>query len=77
MNLFDRIADNRKQYSLAAKMRQRRFKLFLNLLATVPRPVKILDVGGTERFWEVMEFTDFPDVEITLLNRFKMVPNLF
>ena len=40
----------------------------MSLLATLPRPVRILDVGGTERFWEAMRYTGAPDVEIVLLN---------
>ncbi len=32
------------------------------------RPLRILDVGGTELFWEQMGFTGQPGVEITLLN---------
>jgi hypothetical protein len=49
-------------------MRKRRFELFLHLLSKVSKPLRILDVGGTQRFWEVMGFTNVPDVQITLLN---------
>jgi ubiquinone/menaquinone biosynthesis C-methylase UbiE len=68
MKLFELIADNREARSLAAKMRQRRFALFMSLLATVPRPIRVLDVGGTQNFWEVMGFTQAPDVSVVLLN---------
>jgi len=63
-----KITDNRDEDSLAARMRRKRFELFLALLKTVPKPVNILDMGGTQRFWEVMDFTNEPDVFITLLN---------
>jgi SAM-dependent methyltransferase len=68
MTLFERVADNQQPKSLATKMRQKRFAFYLSLLATVPRPVKILDVGGTQNFWDVMGFTNTTDVKIVLLN---------
>jgi hypothetical protein len=61
------LADNRDADSLAARLRRRRFSLFEGLLARLPDPVRILDVGGTPRFWQVMNFTR-PGVSITLLN---------
>jgi 2-polyprenyl-3-methyl-5-hydroxy-6-metoxy-1,4-benzoquinol methylase len=66
--LFERIADNRKNDSLATNMRRKRFGFFLSLLAGVPRPLRILDVGGTQGFWERMDFTNEPGVTITVLN---------
>ncbi|HXV96936.1 MAG TPA: class I SAM-dependent methyltransferase, partial [Anaerolineae bacterium] len=65
---ISKIVDNSDQTSYAAKLRRKRFSLFLELLADVPKPVKILDIGGTQRFWEVMGFINQPDVHITLLN---------
>ncbi len=47
-----RLVDHRTAGTLATSMRQRRFKLFLNLIAPLPRPVQILDLGGEEIFWE-------------------------
>jgi len=48
-------------------MRRRRFDSFLGLLETVPRPVSLLDVGGTPGYWESMGFAD-PGVHITTFN---------
>jgi hypothetical protein len=62
------IINYNNENSFTIRMRRKRFSLFLELLADVPRPVKILDIGGTQRFWEVMGFTTQPDVCITLLN---------
>src|SRR3989304_1558403 len=62
------FVDFRKKYSLAAKMRKQRFEFFAQLLSTVPKPISILDVGGTQTFWETMGYTDEPQVTITLLN---------
>lgn len=63
-----KVADNQSDDSYATAMRRKRFELFLSLLATVPRPFSILDVGGTQGFWERMGFLNEPDVDITILN---------
>jgi hypothetical protein len=68
MELRKRIADNREPGSLATRLRQKRFMLFARLLAAVPRPIRILDVGGTQIFWERMCFTNQPGVEVVMLN---------
>ena len=64
-----RIADNRDDASLSAAFRRRRFALFLALIASFPRPVTILDVGGEPRFWEVMGLAGDPDFQVVLLNQ--------
>jgi hypothetical protein len=68
MNVVMKAADNTDPNSYASKMRKKRFALFLNLLERIPRPVHILDIGGTQEFWEVMGFTEVPGVNVTLLN---------
>jgi 2-polyprenyl-3-methyl-5-hydroxy-6-metoxy-1,4-benzoquinol methylase len=68
MDFTRKIYDNARSDSLAARMRRKRFTFFLQLLNAVPRPLTILDVGGRQRFWEVMGFAQEPDVHITLLN---------
>lgn len=67
MRLIKQLADNREMDSLATTLRRRRFALFLRLLRGVPRPITILDVGGTQRFWETMRFSG-DDVRVVLLN---------
>jgi|ADGO01.1.fsa_nt_gi Methyltransferase domain. len=67
IRLIKRFADNREMNSLATTMRRRRFALFIRLLNKLPRPITILDVGGTQRFWETMRFAD-SDVLVVLLN---------
>lgn len=37
---------------LSTKFRSKRFTLFKEVLATVPKPIKILDVGGRPHIWE-------------------------
>ncbi|MCP4608616.1 MAG: class I SAM-dependent methyltransferase [Planctomycetes bacterium] len=54
--------------SIMRKVRRKRFKLFVDLLDTVPKPVNVLDLGGTQEFWESMGFVETPGIHITLLN---------
>lgn len=50
-------------------MRARRFALFRNLAAQLPKPISIIDIGGTTSFWEQHGWADREDVEITLVNQ--------
>jgi hypothetical protein len=67
MRLIKSLADNREMDSLATRMRRRRFALFTSLLDQLPRPLTILDVGGTERFWQTMNYSS-EGLAVTLLN---------
>lgn len=53
---------------LAERLRRRRFRLVTSLMSRVPRPLTVLDVGGTEFFWQQVGFTADHDVRIVLLN---------
>jgi hypothetical protein len=66
--LFKKIADMREADSLITQLRRRRFVLFRSLLDRLPRPVRLLDVGGTQFFWEMMGFRGGDGLEITMLN---------
>jgi hypothetical protein len=68
MALLKRFVDNSDPDSLATRMRRRRFNFFLSLLDHVKRPARILDVGGTQDFWESMELAKIGDLRVTLLN---------
>ena len=68
MGLLRHIADNRQPGSLAAGYRRRRFELFRERLRRLPRPLHILDVGGTEQFWRSMGLEAGAGLTITLLN---------
>ena len=48
------IADNTNPGSLASRLRRRRFALLLRLTADCPEPVRVLDVGGRPKYWEMM-----------------------
>lgn len=69
MRALFRYADNRRPDSLANRFRRRRTRVFEELCDSLPRPVRILDVGGVEHFWRVTGLADRSDVEIVLLNR--------
>lgn len=70
MKSLTHLADSTISNSLAVKFRRRRFKLFYELINKLPRPIKILDVGGTLYFWEAVGFVHEDGVEITLFNLF-------
>jgi Methyltransferase domain len=62
------MADGYDPGSFSNRMRERRFKLFEELTATLPRPLRILDIGGTNAFWEQRGWAGRDDAEITLVN---------
>ncbi len=49
-------------------MRRRRFELFLSLLKRIEGHVEILDIGGTQQFWDLMLGDDPATIRVTLLN---------
>ena len=49
-------------------MRRRRFELFLSLLRRLKGHVEILDIGGTQQFWDLMLGDEQLDIRVTLLN---------
>lgn len=67
MKFLQKYADNTKKDSIVNKWRRKRFAVFYELIRDIPKPVKILDAGGTENFWVQMGI-DSGDVDITLLN---------
>ncbi len=59
--------------SIAHRFRERRFRFFESLMDSVPKPCRILDVGGTEAFWRSHWGDVKKEVEVLLLN-FQEVP---
>lgn len=47
--------------------RLKRFAFFLEQIADLPRPLRILDLGGTEEYWDDMQFNE-QGAHIFLLN---------
>jgi hypothetical protein len=62
------LADGYTEGSLSNKMRTQRFARFEALIADLPKPVSILDVGGTVPFWEQRGWAGRSDAHITLVN---------
>jgi SAM-dependent methyltransferase len=66
-------ADFQDTRSVAYRLRLRRMQYFLELLEavsreTAPQPVKLLDVGGSIKFWKVLGLANRDDIEFTILN---------
>lgn len=62
------IYDHHRRGSWAARLRRRRMQFFKQLVEALPKPVSILDAGGTENFWVNMGFAGNPDYQITIVN---------
>jgi hypothetical protein len=66
------LADQGASGSFSNARRGRRFERFAQivdeLLRTRPRPVRILDIGGTNSFWENRGWAGREDVDIVLVN---------
>lgn len=63
-----RVADNRDPRSWASRARARRMQLFQRLIAHLPDPVRVLDVGGGPGFWRNYLQAGGRPLQITLLN---------
>jgi hypothetical protein len=62
------LADDKSTASLSHRLRARRFELFERLVADLPRPLRIIDLGGTNDYWEQRGWAGRDDVSITLVN---------
>jgi Methyltransferase domain len=69
MNFLQTLADPNNTRSFSHRFRIKRFRYFLEFVKDLPKPIKILDAGGTQLFWEQMNFTSMDDVNITILNK--------
>lgn len=66
--LFRTQADDQRHDSVSHRYRARRFEQFEQMTAGLPRPLKILDIGGTNEYWAQRGWADREGVEITLVN---------
>ena len=66
MTFLTRLADRRNPRSWSAKFRRARGRHLAKFLATLPRPIKLLDVGGDAAFWDVIGAGG--GLEITIVN---------
>ncbi|AXV36714.1 MAG: hypothetical protein CIT01_00140 [Methanobacterium sp. BRmetb2] len=70
--IYWKIADFEEENSFARKVRIKRMKIFKNIISNLPKPLKILDIGGTETFWDIMGFAGDENYKITVLNLSKI-----
>lgn len=63
-----KLGDLRRENSLATKVRLKRIAFFIELVSSLPKPLQILDIGGTEWFWEKMGLVGHEEWRITILN---------
>ena len=70
MKILKGVYDNEQPNSWATKLRRRRLFLFQSLIESIPGSLEILDVGGTQRFWETSGFLAHRQgsIAITLMN---------
>lgn len=66
--MYGSLINYKDSDSLVLRSRRKRFDFFLTLLDKLRKPVRILDVGGTQRFWDSMNYTDSSAIEVSLLN---------
>jgi Methyltransferase domain len=73
-NLMRRLADQSRNGSFSNSQRTRRFEAFATLVEALleerTEPVRILDIGGTNSFWENRGWAGRDDIEIVLVNLF-------
>lgn len=55
-------------HRLSQRMRARRFERFRALISGLDKPLRILDVGGTNGFWEAAGYAGSEELQVTLLN---------
>ena len=67
-----KLLKNKLTYFFQIRLRRKRFALLLKKINKLNKPVSILDVGGTQEFWEDMKFTETNWANITLLNMMKI-----
>lgn len=67
-------ADMNNAASLSAKLRRRRFAWFEALIENLPKPIRLIDIGGTEIFWERSGWAGRDDVDITAINQSSTTP---
>lgn len=70
IRILSKVYDHRDSDSWANSLRKQRFSLFTSILESLSLPIKILDVGGTVKFWENTGLLDQEkkNIDITLLN---------
>ena len=68
--IHKRFADNTSAESVATRLRRQRFEILLEMIQGFPQPVAILDIGGTQQYWDMMiaNVSFSQQIVVTLLN---------
>ena len=67
-NFLNKFINVNDKNSVANKVRRENFNHFKNLVSSFNRKVTVLDIGGTQEYWEMMEYTDPNLIEVILIN---------
>ncbi len=62
------LAASSNSDSLGNKFRDKRFIFFKNAIKDFATPIRIIDIGGTEKFWINRNFHNNKNYDITLVN---------
>ncbi len=57
-----------KKSGLGYRSRSKRHAFFMQLMYDVPKPVILLDMGGTQNYWESMGINEADEMRISLVN---------
>lgn len=72
MSIKDIFDSSDNPQSWGNRFRNKRFEFLREKLDALPKPVRILDIGGLESFWTNRGYGDNPDYQITVLNLDKL-----
>ena len=77
MRILTPLVDSNRAGSPALRFRLARQRLFRSLVEPMRRPIRILDVGGTEAFWQSVGMAGADDVEVITVNLDAQPPSSF
>ena len=76
MKIFNKISDYNDKNSLGNKFRNKRFNFFYKKLKKLNQDkINILDIGGSEEFWELRGLAGNDKIRITLINLYSKKTN--
>lgn len=61
-------ANQKNENSISSRQRKKRFEFFLKYCSELHKPLKILDLGGSDYYWQSLNFTDNENYKIEILN---------
>ena len=74
--MIKKISNGWQPGSLAGKLRQQRLALLCKVIDFKKSPIKILDIGGQDSFWNALDTSILPCHHITFLNIFEQETKL-